>query len=253
VSGSPDPAGDALDEDGAQQGPPIVWLISLADMSMLLMAFFIFMFALSTTNPEGVTETLESVRDRLRADAAGLGPGKGKGTAPVSEKEKIVQQIGVREQMLARERQVYEDVSGFFKGRGETNMRTRLEGTRMTITVPTDGMFVSGDYSQFTDTGKQRLKTIADILARHPDQRVNIKGFTDDVPPAPGSRFKNNWEVSSLMAVAALRQLMALGVPANRLTSTGLADLEPLLPNTTDENRARNRRLDFVMEVQVEG
>jgi len=138
-------------------------------------------------------------------------------------------------------------------GRGETSLKTSLDGARMTVSVPTDGMFEAGDVTQLTASGRQRLLLVKDFLARHPDQRVHIKGFTDDVPPPSQSRFRNNWEVSSLQAVSALRFLLSQGVPANRLTSTGLADLEPLLPNTSDLNRAKNRRLDFVMEVQVEG
>jgi chemotaxis protein MotB len=227
-----------------------VWLITLADMSMLLMSFFIFMFSLSTTNPAGVAETLESVRQRLRVESS---TPLGRSGSRQEVKEKVLAQVSMREQLILRERQIYEDLTAYFKGRGETKMQTKLEGPRLTITVPTDGMFSKEDVTQLTDMGKERIKSVADFLAKHPDQRVNVRGFTDDQPPVPGSRFKNNWEVSSLQAVSALRFLMSLGVPSNRLTSTGLADLEPLLPNTSEENRARNRRLEFVLEVQVEG
>jgi len=227
-----------------------VWLITLADMSMLLMSFFIFLFSLSNTNPSGVAETLESVRQRLRVESSSSGPSSGSGPAL---KEKVLQQVSMREQLILRERQIYEDLTAYFKGRGETMIQTKLSGPRLTITMSTDGMFSRDDVTQLTDQGKVRIKSVADFMAKHPDQRVNVRGFTDDQPPPPGSRFKNNWEVSSLQAVSALRDLMSLGVPSNRLTSTGLADLEPLLPNTSEENRARNRRLEFVLEVQVEG
>ena len=247
MHGNPDPVGDEL--DAAHAGPPIVWLISLADMSMLLMSFFIFMFSLSTTDPAGVTDSLDSVRQRLRAESSS----ESKHSKSSSLKEKVLEQVSMREQLIARERLIYEDLQAFFKGRGETSMRTKLEGPSLTISMTTDGMFVNGDITQLSDSGKQRLLTIKDFLAKHPDQRLHIKGFTDDTPPSPQSRFKNNWEVSSLEAVSALRFLMSQGVPANRLTSTGLADLEPLLPNTSEENRSRNRRLEFVLEVLVEG
>ena len=42
--------------------------------------------------------------------------------------------------------------------------------------------------------------------------------------------------------------MLSLGLPPNRLTATGLADLEPLYPNTTPEYRAKNQRVDFVLE-----
>jgi len=83
------------------------------------------------------------------------------------------------------------------------------------------------------------------------DQRISIRGFTDDVPPSRNSRFKDNWEISSLRAVYVLRYLMQLGIEQNRLTATGLADLEPLYPNNSSENRARNRRVEIVLEKQV--
>lgn len=241
-----DPVELELDDNGEM---PQIWQVTLADLSMLLMSFFIFLFALSTVRPESVNETLTSVRERLRVDS-----GKVKKT-PASEtmKEKVLEQVTMREQLIMRQRQVYQDLTAYFKGRGESTLQTKLDGPRLTISMPIDGMFAKTDVTQLTDLGKQRLMIIKDFIAKHPDQRVHIKGYSDDTPPPPDSRFKNNWEVSSLQAVAALRFLLSQGVPANRLTSTGLADLEPLLPNTSDEYRAKNRRLDFVMEVQVEG
>lgn len=241
-----DPLEDTLDDLGDL---PQVWQITMADMSMLLLIFFVFLYSLATLRPDSVTETLDSVRQRLKAES---GPQE-KTPGDKAQKEKVLEQLSMREQLIMRQRQVHQDLTAYFKGRGESTMKTKLDGPRLTITVPADGMFEKGDFTTLTEEGRKRLKTIADFMARHPDQRVHIKGFTDDVPPPPGSRFKNNWEVSSLQAVSALRYLMSQGVPANRLTSTGLADLEPLLPNTNDENRSRNRRLDFVMEVQVEG
>ncbi len=239
---------DTLEDDSDDLGAlPEVWQITMADMSMLLLIFFVFLYSLATIRPDSVAETLNSVRERLKTEA---GP-EVKTPGAKAQKEKILEQLSMREQMVMRERQVYEDLTAYFKGRGESLMKTKLDGPRLTITVSTKGMFDNNDVTVLTEEGKKRLKTVADFLARHPDQRVHIKGFTDDTPPPPGSRFRNNWEVSSLQAVSALRYLLSLGVPANRLTSTGLADLEPLLPNTTLENRERNRRLEFVMEVQV--
>ncbi|MFP5239992.1 MAG: flagellar motor protein MotB [Acidobacteriota bacterium] len=239
-----------FDEDHEDTSLPQVWVLTLADLSMLLMAFFIFLFSLASLKPEGVTETLESVRKQLKGDPSRMKPL----TKPDdAAKEKALEQVNLREQLIRRERQVYEDLTAYLKGRGETSMRTSLDGARATISMPTDGMFAPGDPGQLTDLGRQRVMAVKDFLARHPDQRVHIKGFTDDVPPPPQSRFRNNWEISSLEAVAALRFLLSQGVPPTRLTSTGLADLEPLFPNTSDANRARNRRLDFVLEVQVEG
>ena len=58
-------------------------------------------------------------------------------------------------------------------------------------------------------------------------------------------------ELSALRAVNVLRWFVDAGVPIVRLTATGMGDLNPLFPNDTPENQARNRRVEFSLERQV--
>jgi chemotaxis protein MotB len=51
-----------------------------------------------------------------------------------------------------------------------------------------------------------------------------------------------------LRAVQVLRHLLAQGIEPHRLTATGFGALEPLFPNSTIMNRAKNRRIEFVLE-----
>ncbi len=243
---------DAIEAD--DEGPadlPHVWAMSLADLCMLLMSFFIFLFALSTTQPSGVSDTLESVRKRLQVQGSTSGGGA---KLPVSTKgeDSLLEKSRQREAMIRKQRQAYDELRVFMESKGDKNFKASLAGPKLTLSVPTDGMF-TGNEVQLTEAGKQSLLTLKEFLVRHGNERVNIRGFTDDTPPAKDSRFRDNWEVSSLRAVSALRFLVSQGVPANRLTATGLADLEPVFPNTGEDNRARNRRLDFVLEVWEDG
>jgi len=45
-----------------------------------------------------------------------------------------------------------------------------------------------------------------------------------------------------------MNYLVEQGIDANRLNSKGFGESKPKLPNTSDENRAKNRRTDFVIE-----
>lgn len=238
------------DDDGPTDLPH-VWAISLADLCMLLMSFFIFLFALSSTQPSGVSDTLESVRKRLQV-GSGTGPGKLNSPSRNEGQDSLLEQSRQREAMIRKQRQAFDELRVFMEGKGDKNFKASLAGPRMTLSMPTDGMYTSGEV-QLTEAGRQSLLTLKEFLIRHGNERVNIRGFTDDAPPAKDSRFRDNWELSSIRAVSALRFLVAQGVPANRLTATGLADLEPVFPNTGEDNRARNRRLDFVLEVWEEG
>ncbi len=101
--------------------------------------------------------------------------------------------------------------------------------------------------------GKKLLQDMKDIFNRHPQQRINIEGHTDNIPPREDGRFEDNWEISSLRALNTVRFLMQEGIDPGRMTATGYANLQPLYPNTSEGNRARNRRVEFVLERHIGG
>lgn len=65
--------------------------------------------------------------------------------------------------------------------------------------------------------------------------------------PIATARFPSNWELSGARAIAVLRHLQELGVPAARLRAIGYADTRPLGDNATAEGRAANRRVALVL------
>ncbi len=89
--------------------------------------------------------------------------------------------------------------------------------------------------------GQQILDEVVDILAKNPQiKRVSVEGHTDNrgIPAA-------NLKLSQDRAAAVVAYLVAQGVAADRLTSTGFGASKPLVPNLTPANRARNRRVEF--------
>jgi chemotaxis protein MotB len=234
----------ALGEEREESGPSHHWLISLADMSMLLMSFFILLFSMSSFDARKFTESMDSVKLALGSN------GKNMTTAPVSsvEMSTLVEQARLKQRIIGEQRRVYEQFRSYVSSKGlEGVVAATLESGKITIAFPS-GVLFPKDGVDLTEEGKARLRTLYDFLVKTAGERINIRGFTDDQPPAPGSRFRDNWEVSSLRAVAVLRYMLSLGMPPNRLTATGLADLEPLYPNNTPEHRARNQRVEFVLE-----
>ncbi len=78
--------------------------------------------------------------------------------------------------------------------------------------------------------------------------RIVVTGHTDDVPIAT-DRFRSNWDLSSARAVSVVHYLTRqIQIAENRLVVQGLADTRPLVPNDTPANRARNRRVEIVVE-----
>lgn len=104
------------------------------------------------------------------------------------------------------------------------------------------------------DTGKADLKSgsiavlkkVATILRKTP-YMVRLVGHTDNVP-IHNAHFPSNWELSSARACAVARFLINdAHIDAARFSVSGDADYQPLLPNTTAENRAVNRRVEVII------
>ncbi len=85
------------------------------------------------------------------------------------------------------------------------------------------------------------LNKLADYLARYPEQNIKIVGHTDHIGKAAF-----NLVLSKRRAQAVANYLIERGVARRRITVEGKGFTQPLVPNTTDENRAKNRRVEIL-------
>ena len=104
-------------------------------------------------------------------------------------------------------------------------------------------MYQQGD-SSLKPASDAILARIA-ALVRGTRHRVMIEGHTDDIP-IQTARYPSNWELSTARAIAAMRFLVDHNVDAERVGVAGYADQRPVAPNDGPENRATNRRVEFV-------
>lgn len=88
-------------------------------------------------------------------------------------------------------------------------------------------------------------KPIASYLVSHEKDSLMVSGFTDDVAVNPTKGYRDNWELSTARAMTVVRALIAAGVPADRVFGAGFGDTHPVSPNTNDEGRAKNRRVEI--------
>jgi outer membrane protein OmpA-like peptidoglycan-associated protein len=84
------------------------------------------------------------------------------------------------------------------------------------------------------------LKEVLAIFEAEPKYSGEIGGHTDNV-----GKHAYNVKLSGERAAAVKAWLVAHGVQAGRLRTAGYGDSRPLVPNTTDENRAKNRRVEL--------
>ena len=90
------------------------------------------------------------------------------------------------------------------------------------------------------------LKQIADFISSQKDYRVTVAGHTDDTP-INNARFKSNWELSAIRAVNVAKFMVSNGIDPHRISTEGYSAYRPLEPNTTDENKRANRRVEITL------
>lgn len=90
------------------------------------------------------------------------------------------------------------------------------------------------------------IDQVVDVLAGCSGDII-VAGYTDNVPITSG-RFRSNWDLSAARAVSVVHELvMNRQIDAERVIAAGRAETQPLAPNTSAENRARNRRVEIAI------
>lgn len=246
MSDSPDkrPSFAELEEE-VEEGPA-PWVITFADMITLLMAFFALLYTVSQTDQKGFEHVATSVQNALGgpSGAGGFGgvmreggfPG-GKGVKPKS----LDELTGLEGEALL------EDMRQEFKGLSpDEPVQITLRGNQVLMQVGGQVLFSPGS-AVLGPQAHSFLDHVVRVAKNYPDYRIDIKGHTDSRPIST-AKFESNWELSALRATSVLRYLMDRGISAKRLTATGYADTQPLVPNNSEENMAKNRRVEFVLE-----
>lgn len=128
------------------------------------------------------------------------------------------------------------------------NIRVAAGGRDMYQALSTEGRFTTHGIlfatgSAAIDPSSATVLTqIGQMLQQHGDLKLEIDGHTDNVGSAA-----SNMTLSDQRAAAVKQYLVSnFQVDASRLTSKGFGATKPVAPNTTDDGRAQNRRVELV-------
>lgn len=128
--------------------------------------------------------------------------------------------------------------------KGEVEVETK--GRRIIVRIRERGSFQSGS-AELSPDYVPILQDVRNILANKKGT-ISIQGHTDNIP-IETARFRSNWDLSAARAVSVAEELLLGNVlDRTRLQVSGFADTRPLAANDTAEGRARNRRVEIVIE-----
>lgn len=116
----------------------------------------------------------------------------------------------------------------------------RLKPIEVGSVIELKNMFFKFDSDELIETSEPELKKILTLLNQNKTIKVAIVGHTDDL-----GNDTYNLTLSKNRANKVKLALEKQGIPSNRITTIGKGESEPLLPNTSEENRAKNRRTEL--------
>jgi outer membrane protein OmpA-like peptidoglycan-associated protein len=108
--------------------------------------------------------------------------------------------------------------------------------------IELNNIFFDEAKSELIQTSFYELNSLVTLLNKHPKFGLTIQGHTDNV----GSQ-ESNQLLSQKRAEAVMKYLLQKGVSKDRLTSVGLGETQPKVENNSPENKAKNRRVEFVI------
>ncbi len=253
------------------------WLLTYADMLTLMFALFMVLYSISSVN----ISKYESLQQSLKAAFSGSILSGGKAimqsgsestkahTPATAEVPSIVpltpnipkptdtsaQQI--TKAMLAASaaqaeqesfKKLQRELNAYSKAHGFGNdVQTVITRQGLVVHVLTDKLLFDSGADTLQPAGLPLLEEISHLLNVDQKHPITVEGNTDN-QPIQSSQFPSNWELSTDRATTVVRYLIAHGVQDQRLSAAGYADLHPLASNATATGRARNRRVDIVLD-----
>lgn len=241
------------------------WAVPTADFFSLLLALFIALYALASVNKEKlravkeefvkiydyapVPEQINPVQDMVpetkepKPDADANPSGK----MPVSEGGSLL--IGTPQPETTPQatiEKIQQDLAQASMGEGPLDQTMDGVLLKLPATIPFRGSNATIDDEEM----HMFIKRVADIIAALPPTvDISVRGYTDNQPLPRGSVHRDNLELSSRRAETVVRELIRYGIPAERLSSAGFGPAKALAENTTEANRAKNRRVELYLFV----
>ncbi|GAB4264547.1 OmpA/MotB family protein [Thermincola ferriacetica] len=217
------------------------WLITYSDLITLLMIFFIIMYTISNVNAKKFAQLSSSLSSALVGQNSGYFIGEAPGPLVIPE-----QSAGAQKKEMEEMKKAKEQLDAYIKGQNLGGKVVVAYEERGLVISLKETMFFAIGSAAINPQAQETLIKIGQVLKNMPNN-LRIEGHTCNLPIRTAN-FPSNWELSTARATNVVKFLIdRVGFDPKRLSATGYGEYRPLVPNTSEANRAMNRRVDIVV------
>lgn len=228
------------------------WSIPYADLLILLLAFFVVMYSISSLNEGKYRVMSASLVSAFKGEPMRNTPitvvsDEGLPTdSPINLQNSVAS--GGRPPSQAKVQTMQRSLSEIADDVADAladlvikdQVVIRKHEDWVEVEIKNDVLFPSGS-ADLTASANEVVRQLGGVLAGLTNP-VYVEGHTDNVP-INDDLFPSNWELSAARASAVIRLLAAGGVPPEQMTALGFGEYRPTQPNDSAEGRSANRRV----------
>lgn len=221
------------------------WLLTYADMITLLMAFFIMLYSMSQLDLRKFAAVAGSVRAELGGTGVmegGQGVGDGSGSGIDMGMGGIAPALGPSPATALKT-----SVAAEMKAIAASRVQVIEEGDVVRVRMPAGSLYFDKGGAELTPLARRVLLGVAHALRDKPSG-VRAEGHTCNLP-THSKQYSSNWELSAARASNTVLFLVREGgLSSDHCSFMGFADRRPLVANSCERNRQRNRRVELILQ-----
>ena len=218
------------------------WMVTYSDLVTLLLTFFVLLLSMASMDPVRFTEASSSLKDAFGMHNIPAHVDFAIPVLPSVPKSKFTP---IQQEMTVK---MYEKVKSQLDKLEMSNDVDIIKKDSDTIILRiSDNILFKPGQSKITPIAYPALRNISNIIRPLP-MSLRIEGHTDNTMIS--NLDIDNWDLSMDRAVSVLRfYTQSDMLPLDRMSAIGYGQNRPISTNTTEEGRAKNRRVDFILRL----
>lgn len=253
------------------------WQGTFGDLMNLLLCFFVLLFSMATMDAAKFEEVAASFSSAFGIFSGGemaIGKGAliGDGVSQLTELSSYITSMGLaqsgedsdseedavgekeehelkealEEKQLEASQELAEEIQeAIEEGEIENEVFLNYTSQYVELTIQGSILFNSGKVD-IKEDAIPVIDKVGQILEAYAGGTIEIEGHTDNVPMSGGGKYSNNDELSSGRALSIFNYFVEnTNLDPSKLLHTGRGEYDPIADNSTDEGRARNRRVEI--------